>query len=58
MPNCLLDGRKVRPKPLRPQVKLGPALTMWQRVNEVPPLVSFELQTPLPAGMQHRTPTH
>src|SRR6516165_2616712 len=57
MANCLLDGRKVGPKPLRPKVQLGPALTMWQCMNEIPPLVSFERQTPLRAGMQHRTPT-
>jgi hypothetical protein len=31
---------------------------MWQRVNEVPPLVSFERQTPLIAGMQHRPQAH
>ena len=45
MPNCLFDCRKMRPKPLRPKVQLGPALTMRQCVNEVPPLVSFKRQT-------------
>ena len=57
MPNCLFDGRKVRPKPLRPQVKSGPALTMWQAVNEVPSLVAFKRQTTLRSRMRHRTRT-
>jgi hypothetical protein len=57
MANCLFDRRKVGPKPLRPKVQLGPVLTMRQRMNEVPPLISFERQTPSSAGMQHRTPT-
>src|SRR6516165_262415 len=58
MANCLFDCWKMRPKPLTPKVELGSALTMWQRVNEVPPLVSFKRQTPLSAGMQHRTHPH
>ena len=57
MPNRLLDRRKVRPKPLGTEVELGPALTMRQRVNEVPPLVSFKRQVSLRTGMQHRTRT-
>ena len=57
MPNRLLDRRKVRPKSLRTQVELGPALTMRQRVNEVPSLVSFKRQATLRTGMQHRTRT-
>jgi hypothetical protein len=57
MPNCLLDRRKVRPKPLRTQVELGPALTMRQCVNEIPSLVSFKRQATPRAGMQHRTRT-
>ena len=56
MPNGLFDGRKVRPKTLRPEVELGAALVMWQRVNEVPSLVAFRRQTALPTGMQHRDP--
>jgi hypothetical protein len=31
---------------------------MRQGMNEVPSLVSFERQTTLRTGMQHRTPTH
>src|SRR5262245_24805527 len=57
MPNRLLDRRKVRPKSLRTQVELGPAFTMRQRVNEIPPLVSFKRQATLRTGMQHRTRT-
>ena len=56
MPNCLFNGRKMRPKALRPEVELGPAFIMWQRVNEVPSLVAFRRQTTLPTGMQHRDP--
>src|SRR6516164_469776 len=55
MANGLFDGRKMRPKPLRPQVQLGAALTVWQGVNEVPPLVSLKRQVPFCVGMQHRT---
>ena len=58
MPNRPFNCRKMRPKPLRPQVKLGPALTMWQCVNEVPSLVALKRQTTLRSRMQHRTPTH
>jgi hypothetical protein len=45
MANCLLDRRKVGPKALRPEVQLSPAFAMRKRVNEMPPLVSFERQT-------------
>jgi hypothetical protein len=58
MPNCLFDGRKMRPKPLRPEVELGPAFIMRQGVNEKPSLVAFKRQATLRTGRQHRTPTH
>ncbi len=57
MANGLFDGRKMRPKPLRTEMELGPALTMRQGVNEVPSLIAFKRQATLRTGMQHRTPT-
>ena len=57
MPNCLLDRWKVRPKSLRPEVELSPSLTMWQRMDEVPPLVSIKRQATLRTEMRHRTRT-
>src|SRR5215471_2489707 len=57
MPNRLFDRRKMGPKALRPQVELGPALTIRQGVNEVPSLVSFKRQLTFRTGMQHRTRT-
>ena len=57
MPNRLFDCRKMRPKALRTQVELGPALTMRQCVNEVPSLAAFKRQATLRTGMQHRTRT-
>ena len=56
MANCLFDRRKVGPKSLRPQVQLGPALVVRQRVNEVPPLVFYKRQTSLRAGLQPQPP--
>ena len=44
MPNCLLNCGKMRSKPLRPEVQLGPALTPRVRVNQEPPFVPFKRQ--------------
>jgi hypothetical protein len=41
---------------LCPEVQFGPALIVWQRVNEKPPLASFERQSRSSAGMQCRSP--
>ena len=52
--NCLLDCRDMRPEALRREVQFGPVLTLWLRVNEEPPLVPFERQSPSSTRMQHR----
>jgi hypothetical protein len=44
MPDGLLDLRKMRPEPLRPEVQLGPSLTLGKRMGEEPPLIRLERQ--------------
>jgi hypothetical protein len=64
MPNCLLNCGKMRSKPLRPEVQLGPALTPRVRVNQEPPFVPFKrqlsserVQRPPPCRIRNVRPT-
>ena len=56
MANCFLNGREMRPEPLRPKVQFGSALIIWLCVDKEPPLVSFERQSSLSAECQRNSP--